>query len=166
MEFKKSAGLAIIYDKMILLAHPTGSNWKNSFGIPKGGLEKGESNLEAAIREVGEEIGIHIKPNQIEKTEKSFTISKQKKLSKVVYYYYVKIDNLSEIGLKDTRVPKNQLQLKEIDWAGFMDYNEAIKKVTKSQIPLINALRNDGLLEKKTNLKHLKLFENYFKLKK
>ena len=81
MEFKKSAGLAIIYDKKILLAHSTGSSWKTGFGIPKGGIEEGESNLEAAIREVGEEVGIHVKPHQIEKVEKTFTVIKPKSYS-------------------------------------------------------------------------------------
>ena len=51
MKTKTSAGLAIIYDNKILLAHTTSRGWYGSYGIPKGGIDKGESKLDAAIRE-------------------------------------------------------------------------------------------------------------------
>jgi len=145
-ETKYSAGLAIIYDNKILLGHTTGRGWYSSYGIPKGGLDKGESNLQAAIRETREEIGITIPTNLIGKDEYTFTVTTNK-YNKVVYYYVVKIDNLSQLKLKDLKVPKKQLQVEEIDWAGFLDYKEATKRVMKSQVGLINNLVGQGLLE-------------------
>jgi len=145
-ETKYSAGLAIIYDNKILLGHTASRGWYGSYGIPKGGIDKGESKLQAAIRETREEVGITIPTNLIGKDEYTFTVTTNK-YNKVVYYYVVKIDNLSQLKLKDLKVPKKQLQVEEIDWAGFLDYKEATKRVMKSQVGLINNLVGQGLLE-------------------
>lgn len=158
MKTKKSAGLAIIYDNKILLAHTTSRGWYGSYGIPKGGIDNGESKLDAAIRETREEVGINIPKKLIDPTEYTFTVSTKKYGHKIVYYYIVKIDDLSQIGLKDLRVPKKQLQVEEVDWAGFLDYKEAMKRVMKSQISLVNNLVGKGLLEKKQNILNFKRF--------
>ena len=158
MKTKKSAGLAIIYDNKILLAHTTSRGWFGSYGIPKGGIDNGESNLDAAIRETKEEVGITIPKNLIDKTEHTFAVSTKKYGHKIVYYYVVQISNLSQIGLKDLKVPKKQLQLEEVDWAGFLDYREATKRIMKSQAVLINNMVGKGLLEKETNILKFKDF--------
>jgi 8-oxo-dGTP pyrophosphatase MutT (NUDIX family) len=158
MKTKTSAGLAIIYDNKILLAHTTSRGWFGSYGIPKGGIEKGESKLDAAIRETKEEVGISIPKNLIDKTEYTFTVSTKKYGNKIVYYYIVQISDLSQIGLKDLKVPKKQLQLEEVDWAGFLDYREAAKRIMKSQAVLINNMVGKGLLEQETNILKFKDF--------
>lgn len=158
MKTKTSAGLAIIYDNKILLAHTTSRGWFGSYGIPKGGIEKGESKLDAAIRETKEEVGISIPKNLIDKTEHTFTVSTKKYGNKIVYYYIVQISDLSQIGLKDLKVPKKQLQLEEVDWAGFLDYREATKRIMKSQAVLINNMVGKGLLEQETNILKFKDF--------
>jgi 8-oxo-dGTP pyrophosphatase MutT (NUDIX family) len=158
MKTKTSAGLAIIYDNKILLAHTTSRGWYGSYGIPKGGIDKGESKLDAAIRETREEVGITIPKNLIDKTEHTFTVSTKKYGNKIVYYYVVQISNLSQIGLKDLKVPKKQLQLEEVDWAGFLDYREATKRIMKSQAILINNMVSKGLLEQETNILKFKDF--------
>ena len=158
MKTKTSAGLAIIYDNKILLAHTTSRGWYGSYGIPKGGIDKGESKLDAAIRETREEVGITIPKNLIDKTEHTFTVSTKKYGNKIVYYYVVQISNLSQIRLKDLKVPKKQLQLEEVDWAGFLDYREATKRIMKSQAILINNMVSKGLLEQETNILKFKDF--------
>ena len=158
MKTKTSAGLAIIYDNKILLAHTTSRGWYGSYGIPKGGIDKGESKLDAAIRETREEVGITITKNLIDKTEHTFTVSTKKYGNKIVYYYVVQISNLSQIGLKDLKVPKKQLQLEEVDWAGFLDYREATKRIMISQAVLINNMVGKGLLEQETNILKFKDF--------
>ena len=158
MKTKTSAGLAIIYDNKILLAHTTSRGWYGSYGIPKGGIDKGESKLDAAIRETREEVGITIPKNLIDKTEHTFTVSTKKYGNKIVYYYIVQISNLSQIRLKDLKVPKKQLQLEEVDWAGFLDYKEATKRIMKSQAVLINNMVSKGLLEQETNILKFKDF--------
>jgi ADP-ribose pyrophosphatase YjhB (NUDIX family) len=159
MKQKVSAGLAIVYDHRILLVHPTNASWYNSYGIPKGGVEEGETYLDAAIRETREETGINIPKSLIDKTEHYFSLSSKKyKYNKTVYYYVVKIDDLSQIGLKDLVIPKRQLQLKEVDWAGFLSMSEINKRVAPSQATLINNLIGKGLLENKTNILKFKDF--------
>ncbi len=145
---KQSAGLAIIYDGMILLGHTTGRGWYGSYGIPKGGIEIGEDNISAAIRETYEEVGIKVPKKLIDPTEHTFVVtSRNKNHNKIVYYYIVKINDLSQIGLKDIKISKSNLQVEEIDWAGFLTYNDAIKRIMKSQLSLINNLASQGLLE-------------------
>tara|TARA_B110000971_G_scaffold214290_1_gene246172 strand:- start:10667 stop:10999 length:333 start_codon:yes stop_codon:yes gene_type:complete len=60
------------------------------------------------------------------------------------------IDDLKQLGLKDLKVPKKQLQVEEIDWAGFFGYDEAMDKVMQSQREVIQKLLGKGLLESKT----------------
>ena len=148
MKTKESAGLAIVYQGKVLLGHTTNRGWYGSYGIPKGGIEKGESHLDAAQRETKEEIGLDVPSSLIDKSEHTFVVTARKhKYTKIVYYYIVEVNDLSQLGLKDLKVPKGQLQVEEIDWAGFMDYKEAMKRVMKSQIPVISNLANRGLLK-------------------
>lgn len=145
---KQSAGLAIIYNGLILLGHTTGRGWYGSYGIPKGGIEDDEDNMSAAIRETFEEVGVKVPRNLIDPTEHTFVVTSRKyKFNKTVYYYVVKIDSLSQIGLREIKIPKSQLQVEEIDWAGFLSYPEASKRIMKSQATLLNNLRSKGLLE-------------------
>ena len=54
---EKSAGCIIINNDKVLLVHQSSGNW----GFPKGHLEKGESETEAAIRETKEETNLDVK---------------------------------------------------------------------------------------------------------
>lgn len=126
-----SAGIAFVYKNKLLLAHPTGQNDK-MWGIPKGKIEKDETYLQAAIRETYEELGIHVNPMLLFKKD-FYTILYRNRNSNVIYkelYYFVlKIESLDEIGLNDEIVDENQLQLREIDKAYFMDYHKAKSKI-------------------------------------
>jgi 8-oxo-dGTP pyrophosphatase MutT (NUDIX family) len=160
---KQSAGLAIIYNGLILLGHTTGRGWYGSYGIPKGGIEEGEDKMSTAIRETLEEVGVKVPRNLIDPNEHTFVVtSREHKINKTVYYYIVKIDSLSQIGLKELKIPKSQLQVEEIDWAGFLSYSEASKRIMKSQATLLNNLRSKGLLE--SNLLNYEQFSKRDKL--
>jgi len=129
---KISAGIAIIYRNKLLLCHPTNNRWINSFSLPKGGVDLGESFLEAAIRECREEVGIEINPSQISNPKNPIRVDYVNKggiMFKTVYVYVVWISKLSEIGLETEIVPKEQLQASEIDWAGFLTYEEGRDKI-------------------------------------
>lgn len=160
---KKSAGLAIIYNNSLLLGHTTGRGWFGSYGIPKGGIEDGEDNISAAIRETYEEVGVKVPKSLIDPTEHTFVVtSRNQKYNKIVYYYLVIIKDLSQIGLKNVKLPKSQLQIEEIDWAGFLSYNEATKRIMKSQLALLNNLVSRGLLE--SNIFNYEEFSKLHKL--
>ena len=77
-EVKTSAGLAIIWENKVLLAHTTGRNFKSGYGIPKGGIEKGETPIDAAVREVYEEVGIKVSKNMIEGNSYQFGVDARK----------------------------------------------------------------------------------------
>jgi 8-oxo-dGTP pyrophosphatase MutT (NUDIX family) len=136
---RDAAGIAIVLRRdgeqpMILLVHPTNSSWASPrMGIPKGGIEDGESLLDAAIRETLEETGIRINPDQLEKFAETAEVWKGSKYVYSIHYFVCNIADVSEIGLSSLRVSKTQLQEAEIDWAGFMDVKEAYQKVARSQ---------------------------------
>jgi len=148
---EQSAGFAIIYGSKVLLGHATGKGWWRSYSIPKGHLEKGETILKAALRETKEEIGISIPKNLIPSKYQTCAYIKAKKNRfpkgadigthwKDVHYYIIQIESLDEIGLETEVVPKSQLQLKEIDWAGFVPIQEALKRISPVMKPIIESL--------------------------
>lgn len=148
---KYSAGLAIIYKGKILLCHTTGRKKGTGYGIPKGGIEKGESHLDAAIRETYEEVGIKVNPKLIDKNERTFVVTSRKyNYNKVVYYYVVNINDLSQIGLKSEVISRGKLQLEEIDDARFFTSAEANEIIMQSQRTILTTLIGNGLLEAET----------------
>lgn len=147
LETRYSAGLAIVFDGKVLLGHSTGRKSNTGFGISKGGIDDGESVIEAAIRETREEFGIKVPRSLIKSPEYTFVVTSRKyKYNKVVYYYIVELESLAQIGLKELKVPKKQLQVKEVDSARFMDREEANKHIMLSQIPVLQNLTAQGLI--------------------
>lgn len=143
-KMKISAGTCIIYQNKILFCHPTNSSWTGTFSPAKGGLDVGEKMIDAAIRETKEEIGIDISYDMILNSDKPLEViyyNKKKEIHKMVYLYLVKINNLSEIGLQTEIVPLTQLQLEEVDWAGFLNADEIKQKSFHRFLPLIDLIK-------------------------
>lgn len=138
-----SSGIAILYKSKILLCHPTSLPWKNSFSIPKGGVDEGENLIDAAVRETKEEVGIDIRKEQIENIDEPIEvlyINKAGKLFKKCYVFVVKIKELSEIGIELETLKKESLQATEVDWAGFMTKEEADEKIFYRFKPILNLI--------------------------
>lgn len=58
-----SCGVVILNpDRELLLCHVTG---QNHWDLPKGGIDEGETPLEAAIRETREESGLRLQPDDL-----------------------------------------------------------------------------------------------------
>ena len=143
---KDTAGIAIVLEAqtgpMILLVHPANGSWqKPIMGIPKGRLEVGESPEEAAFRETFEETGILINRSQVEPGIHTAEVWKDQTFKNSIYYLICRISDPSEIGLTDLKVPASQLQAEEIDWAGFVDLDEAYGKVSQAQRIILDRLR-------------------------
>jgi 8-oxo-dGTP pyrophosphatase MutT (NUDIX family) len=135
---EKSAGVVIIYQNKVLLVHPSSSKrYFGNYSFPKGHIEEGEKPLDAAIREFYEEVGIKLKPSQLNNKmyEIPYIAKKNKKdiprgtIYKTVYYWTCHIEDLKEIGLNSEIVPKGQLQQSEVDWAGFVPANEIERRI-------------------------------------
>jgi ADP-ribose pyrophosphatase YjhB (NUDIX family) len=132
---EKSAGLVILKDNKILLCHPTNARWNGTFSIPKGRIKKGESKKEAAIRETKEEVGININKYMIDNKKKCIKYKDKKgKTYKKVYYFVVELSFLKDY------IPKEQLQLEEVDHAAFYDYETAKRKIFWRFKPLLELI--------------------------
>lgn len=122
-----SAGLVLKKRNKILLCHPSNAAWTNTYSLPKGHVEANETNIDAAIRETKEEVGILIDKVDIETTEYyvDYKNKKDKDIYKRVYFYVVNVD---KYNLPDV-IDKAQLQLEEVDWAGFLEGDELKVKI-------------------------------------
>ena len=120
-----SAGLLIVQQNRILLAHPTNAPWYGTYTIPKGKIEEHENPLDAALRETQEEVGVKISIDDIKNKKTPYIIeykNQQGNIYKILYYFIVepKVDII---------VDRSRLQKREIDWAGFVDKDEARSRI-------------------------------------
>jgi predicted NUDIX family NTP pyrophosphohydrolase len=145
---KKSAGILLyrfINDAAeVLLVHPGGPFWAKkdtgAWSLPKGEFELGEDPFDAAKREMEEETGIKVKGEFIELAPVN------QKSGKIIYAWAVQGDfNVAEIKSNEFKIewPPGSGKRKtfpEIDKAAWFTMEEAKKKITEGQIPLIKEL--------------------------
>ena len=144
---RKSAGILLFRfvqgTPEVLLVHPGGPFWANkdvgAWSIPKGGMEEGESILDAAKRELEEETGI--------KTDGEFIeLSSVKQGNKIIYAWAFQLNTEAEFRMSNSfelEWPPKSGNLKsfpEIDKAEWFNLEEAKIKINKGQIPLIEEL--------------------------
>ena len=138
---EQSAGCVIVYGSKVLLGHMSNRKWWGGYTIPKGHLDGKETIKQAALRETFEEVGIKIPSKLMPSQYKTCPYVKRGKGHyKDVHYYTIVIDSLDQIGLKDEVIPKSQLQLEEVDWAGFIPIKEAHKRISPVMRPIIQSL--------------------------
>lgn len=132
---KKVAGVAIIYQNKILLVHPTNASWqKPTLGIPKGKVEDGEDVLTASLRELKEETGISLDASVLYNEPYVTDIYDNRgNVKKQLIYFVCNINNLNALHMDRLTVDRSRLQIKEVDWAGFLGPDEAYPRMTAFQ---------------------------------
>jgi len=133
---KYSAGLLISThykgELKYLVCHPIRASWYGRHDIPKGGyLPKEETPKEAALRETLEEIGLAIPKELINNNPEivEYRNSKGKVYKKVsVFRVHINIEDFKD-NFTDLIVNKENLQLEEVDWAGFLNLEELEKRL-------------------------------------
>lgn len=138
---KTSAGIVLKYKDSILLCHPTNAPWKETYSFPKGLVEDDEDLIDAAIRECFEETGIKVTREQIV-NRYLVPYKKGRNYFKKVYLYQINIDSLEDLGLTSDVVDKSQLQLEEVDWAGFISKSDVEEKIFWRFKPILNEIFN------------------------
>lgn len=145
---KQSAGLLLHRTKdgtlEVLLAHPGGPFWaKKDVGawtIPKGEIEPGEEALQAAIREVEEEIG-----SRLDGPFVSLSPVRQKS-GKVVHAWAVEAEldvatvRSNVIAIEWPPGSGQRIDIPEIDRAAWCDLPTARAKINPGQVPLLDEL--------------------------
>jgi predicted NUDIX family NTP pyrophosphohydrolase len=127
----------------VLLVHPGGPFWINkdigAWSIPKGGMEEGESVLDAAKRELEEETGIRTVGEFIE-------LQPVKQGSKIIYAWAFHLNTEAEVRMSnffELEWPPKSGNIKsfpEIDKAEWFTFEQGKIKINKGQIPFIDEL--------------------------
>ena len=127
MKVRKSVGIFITNMNGKFLLARTHGRGELFWDIPRGGMEKGETPLNALERELKEELGTD-EFGKIKKLNLSFTFKKPKLSKKKNGFDYQKVDLFYAVFLgnkKDIKVDG-----KEILKVVFVDKNEFIKKAS------------------------------------
>ena len=116
MELKKekSCGCIIIKDNKVLLVYEKNMNF---WGFPKGHMEKEENEIETALREVKEEVGIDVKINNKKRYVLNYNIRNEIDKTTVLYVAVHKNDKII-------------MQESEIEDAKWCNFEEALNTLT------------------------------------
>ena len=117
MELKKEkcCGCIIIENNKVLLVYEKNRNF---WGFPKGHMEKGENEIETALREVKEEVGLDV---EIIDKEKRYILN------------YIIRDEIDKTTVLYLAIPKNKeivMQESEIEKVKWCDFEEALETLT------------------------------------
>ena len=137
---KKTCGVLVIYGNKVMLCHPTNSSWTGTYGAPKGMIDPDEAEIDCAVREIAEETSIIVDKSKLDPNPIIIDYVNKTTVTKQLFLYVLRIKDLSEIGLASEVVPKEQLQLHEIDWCGFLTKEEAADKIFHRQKSILDMI--------------------------
>lgn len=146
---RHSAGI-LLYCKVdasykVLLVHPGGPFWSKkdagAWSIPKGEFGPDEEPIEAAKRELEEELGQHLPKGEL------VSLGEAKQPSgKIVHAWALEAD-LDVTTVKSNTLtiewpPRSgrQMEIPEVDRAGWFSFSVAGVKLSKGQLPLLERL--------------------------
>lgn len=113
MVFEKSCGAIIFNDNKVLILQQAAGHW----GFPKGHVEKGETEVETAIREIKEETNLDVEINDNYRYTEKY--SPTEGVEKEVIYFIAK-----KIG---GEIKPQEEEVQKIEW---LDFEEALERLT------------------------------------
>lgn len=126
---EKSCGCIIIENKKVLLVY---EKRRDFWGMPKGHVEEGETEIQTALREVKEEVGIDVEIDE----------------SKRYVLNYIIRDEIDKTTMLYIAKPKNfdiKMQEEEIEDAKWCTYEEAIETLTfEDWKEMLRQVKKDG----------------------
>lgn len=132
MQNVTSAGGVLIKDNKVLLCHATGSN--GFWTLPKGGVEPGESEAVAALRETREETGYDAQIiTQVKADIQPYQVSRRsskggrERVRKYLIFFLMR-------PLQKVQEPDGECD--QFEW---LDKEEALERITWRQRPAIEA---------------------------
>ena len=111
---EKSCGCIIIKNKKVLLVYEKNTNF---WGFPKGHMEEGESEIQTALREVKEEVGLEVDIDKEKRYELNYIIRDE-------------IDKTTVLYIARTKSEEIIMQESEIANIKWCDFDEALNTLT------------------------------------
>lgn len=111
---EKSCGCIIIKNRKVLLVYEKNTNF---WGFPKGHMEEGESEIQTALREVKEEVGLEVDIDKEKRYELNYIIRDEIDKTTVLY---IAMPKSEEIIMQESEIAN-------IKWC---DFDEALNTLT------------------------------------
>ena len=111
---EKSCGCIIIKNRKVLLVYEKNTNF---WGFPKGHMEEGESEIQTALREVKEEVGLEVDIDKEKRYELNYIIRDE-------------IDKTTVLYIARTKSEEIIMQESEIANIKWCDFDEALNTLT------------------------------------
>ena len=109
MKEEKSCGAVVVRGHSALLIYQNNGFW----GFPKGHMENGESEVDTAIREIKEEVGLNVVVDESKRFEFDYIV-KGMNVHKTVVLFVAKADDNADIVLQESEIA-------EAKWLPFSD---------------------------------------------
>ncbi len=114
MKKEKSVGAVVVKNYQVLLVY----QWKGLWGFQKGHMELGETEVETALREVEEEVGLNIKIDERQRFEFSYDVSGMN-IHKTVVLFLAKVAGGGEVTIQEAEIT-------EARWVPFAEVDELL----------------------------------------
>ena len=141
---RETAGIYLVNKEgKILMCHPT-NHRSDFYSIPKGGVDEGETYLDAAIRETYEETNISVSDfNIIHKLPPSIHKKGKKTLHSFILFEIENPFDFSEFDIKcNSNVPEEEGGFPEMDGFKWGNFEEAKEQLHSAQAINIVEIEN------------------------
>ena len=114
MRKEKSCGAVIVKDDRVLLVHQNNNLWS----FPKGHMEPGETEIEAALREVKEETGLDVKIDDSKRYVFGYLIE-ELSIDKTVVLFLAQVEDGVDMKKQDSEIA-------ELRWVPFDEVEQTL----------------------------------------